>query len=413
MSMAHDLTCYRHSSSGALEDGSNRMRESRHPQWEPMTAYVADMSYFSGKMEAYLRYKGIPYQRKLATSGTMRDEVLPATGLMKVPVIRLADGQWLKDTTPMIDWFEDQYPNPPVVPEVPVLRFLSKLVEDYADEWCWRAALYWRWRPPATRRLLMRRIGEEVLADFPAPSWLGGWYYGRRQIATYLTGDGMSRETEPVIKRHYLDLLEAMEKLLEDQAFLLGSHPSLVDIALFGPMFRHYAQDPAPSLVMERRAPAVYAWVGRVWNARALSYAGQPVWGSFSHPGWSYFFEDIVRSYWPFLLANARAWKEGKSRIDHKAHGVTYRRLKVVHYRVFCLELLQNEYQRLSDADRESVARLVAPYGRLELIDGLESGLMKDHELPLRAGRPQPSRFQRFKLALTGTPWDMPVKPLQ
>jgi hypothetical protein len=223
----------------------------------------------------------------------------------------------------------------------------------------------------------------------------------------------MSRETEPVIKRHYLDLLEAMGKLLEDQAFLLGSHPSLVDIALFGPMFRHYAQDPAPSLVMERRAPAVYAWVGRVWNARALSYAGQPVWGSFSHPGWSYFFEDIVQSYWPFLLANARAWKEGKSRIDHKAHGVTYRRLKVVHYRVFCLELLQNEYQRLSDADRESVARLVAPYGRLELIDGLESGLMKDHELPLRAGRPQPSRFQRFKLALTGTPWDMPVKPLQ
>ena len=36
-----------------------------------MTAYVADMSYFSGKMEAYLRYKGITYQRKLATSGTM------------------------------------------------------------------------------------------------------------------------------------------------------------------------------------------------------------------------------------------------------------------------------------------------------------------------------------------------------
>ena len=36
------------------------MPESRHPDWEPITAYVADMSYFSGKMEAYLRYKEIP-----------------------------------------------------------------------------------------------------------------------------------------------------------------------------------------------------------------------------------------------------------------------------------------------------------------------------------------------------------------
>ena len=85
------------------------MAESRHPDWEPITAYVADMSYFSGKMEAYLRYKEIPYERRVVTSGVMRDEVLPATGLMKVPVIRLADGRWLKDTTPMIDWFEAKY----------------------------------------------------------------------------------------------------------------------------------------------------------------------------------------------------------------------------------------------------------------------------------------------------------------
>ncbi len=378
-----------------------------------MTAYVANMSYFSGKMEAYLRYKEIPYERRLVTSRVMRDEVFPATGLMKVPVIRLPDGQWLKDTTPMIDWFEARYPEPPVVPKDPVLRFVSKLVEDYADEWCWRAALYWRWRPPATRRLLMRRIGEEVLPDFPGPTWLSGWYYGRRQIATYLKGDGVSAETEPVVKQSYLDMLDAMSTLLADQPFLLGSHPSLVDIGLFGPMFRHYAQDPAPGAVMEERAPAVYAWVGRVWNARSSRYPRDPTWSGFSNSGWDYFLRDIVQSYWPFLLATARAWMEGKSRIDHEAHGVTYRNLKVVHYRVFCLELLQNEYSKLSAPHRELVDALLAPYGRLELIDGLESGLIEDHRLPLGPGRPQPSQLQRLKLALTGTPWDMPVEPRQ
>ena len=72
---------------------------------EPMTVYLADMSYFSGKMEAYLRYMEIHCERRLATSKSMLKEVLPARGLMNVPVVRLADGRWLKDTTPMIEWF--------------------------------------------------------------------------------------------------------------------------------------------------------------------------------------------------------------------------------------------------------------------------------------------------------------------
>ena len=387
------------------------MPQSRHPQWEPITAYVADMSYFSGKMEAYLRYKEIPFERRVVDSKVMRDEILPATGLMKVPVLQLANGQWLKDTTPMIEWLESSYPDPPVIPKDPVLRFMSKLVEDYADEWCWRAALYWRWQPLESRKLLMRRIGHEVLADFPAPKWLAGWYYGRRQMATYLAGDGMSATTEPHIRQQYLDLLDNMSLILADQPYLLGSHPTLVDIALFGPMFRHYAQDPTPSRVMEERAPAVYAWVGRVWNARAHRLGSEPSLGDFAHPGWEYFLREIAQNYWPFLLSNARAWAAGKSRLDHEAHGVTYENLKVVRYRVYCLEMLQNEYRALSDANREAVDALLRPYGTLNLLDPLDSGLIDEHHLPLRPGRAQPSALQRFKLGLIGTPWDMPAKP--
>ena len=70
-------------------NAENGMPQSRHPDWEPITAYVADMSYFSGKMEAYLRYKEIPFERRVVDSKVMRDEILPATGLMKVPVLRL------------------------------------------------------------------------------------------------------------------------------------------------------------------------------------------------------------------------------------------------------------------------------------------------------------------------------------
>lgn len=387
------------------------MPQSERSKWEPLTAYVADMSYFSGKLEAYLRYKEIPFERRVVDMKTLRTEIFPATGLMKVPVIRLANGQWLKDTTPMIDWLEEQYPEPPVIPTDAVLRFLSKLVEDYADEWCWRAALYWRWKPIESRRLLMRRIGHEVLGDFPAPNWLAGWYYGRRQIATYLDGDGLSPETEPHIRQHYLDLLDNMRLLLGDQPFLLGNHPTLVDIGLFGPMFRHYAQDPTPGRVMEERAPEVYAWVARVWNASAHRMPTAIELSDFSHPGWAYFLKEIAQVYWPFLVANARAWAAGQSRLDHQAHGVVYRRLKVVRYRVYCLEVLQHEYRALDESVRQAVDEMLLPYGRLELIDELDSGLLEEHRLPLRSERPQPSGLTRLRLALWGTPWDMPIEP--
>ena len=75
------------------------------------------------------------------------------------------------------------------------------------------------------------------------------------------------------------------------------------------------------------------------------------------------------------------------------------------------LEVLQSEYRRLSEADRNAVDEWLGPYGRLELIEGLDSALVEEHRLPLRTGRKQPSRLQRLKLALTGTPWDMPVEP--
>jgi hypothetical protein len=78
---------------------------------------------------------------------------------------------------------------------------------------------------------------------------------------------------------------------------------------------------------------------------------------------------------------------------------------------VYCLEVLQAEYRRLAEPDRNAVDELLRLDAGLELIEDLDSGLMEEHRLPLRTGREQPSGLQRLKLALMGTPWDMPVKP--
>jgi glutathione S-transferase len=276
---------------------------------EPLTAYVADVSYFSGKLEAFLRYKEIPYTRRAANVNTLLNEVYANTGMMKMPAVRLHDGKWLKDTTPMLQWFDQKKPAYSIYPEDPATNFIALLIEDYADEWCWRSALYWRWCFPETRALLGNRIGQEILGDWPIPNRLAGWYIGERQIRTYLKGDGLTRKTEPFVKNHYLDMLESMQGILSDSPYLLGAKPSIADFGLFGPMFRHFGLDPAPAQVMIEKAPAVYEWLARLWNERGSAIDEGLNFKDFGHSGWQYFLSEIIDVYVPFLKANAAAWR--------------------------------------------------------------------------------------------------------
>ncbi len=94
--------------------------------------------------------------------------------------------------------------------------------------------------------------------------------------------------------------------------------------------------------------------------------------------------------------------------MNFNSDGVTYPKLKVVHYRVYCLEVLQNMYCQLSKKDRNSLDNLLEPYGKLDLIQELDSGLLPEHELPLTLKNKSPNMLEKLILSATGTPWDMP-----
>jgi glutathione S-transferase len=114
------------------------------------TVYKSDISYFSGKLEAYLRYKGIVYKAVECGQREMK-KIAQTTGVKKMPAVEMDNGQWLFDTTPMLEWFEQQHPEPCTTPDDPALAFLALLIEDYGDEWLWRPAMWWRWVPRASR----------------------------------------------------------------------------------------------------------------------------------------------------------------------------------------------------------------------------------------------------------------------
>ena len=50
---------------------------------------------------------------------------------------------------------------------------------------------------------------------------------------------------------------------------MLGERPTIADIGLMGPFWRHFVHDPTPARLMQERAPAVFEWAARTWNARA------------------------------------------------------------------------------------------------------------------------------------------------
>ena len=100
-----------------------------------LVVYGSEISYFTGKLEAYLRFKEIPYERRPMTMRLFRGVVPEKTGAAQMPAVELPDGRWMTDTTPIIAWLETQHPEPAVIPEDPLQAFFSRLLEDHADEW--------------------------------------------------------------------------------------------------------------------------------------------------------------------------------------------------------------------------------------------------------------------------------------
>jgi len=329
-----------------------------------MNVYGLKVSYFTGKLEGYLRYKEIPHQFHSMTAVQFRKTVPQKTGAMQMPAVELPDGRWMSDTSPMIDWFETQYPEHPIVPSDPVQAYVCRLIEDYADEWLWRPAMHYRWSYPACSKLLRRQIVEEIAGDVPLPEWFKRIMTERRQHSNFVVRDGVNRKTWDHVERGYLNLLEILAPVFDARPFVFGNRPTLADIGLFGPLFRHFSMDPVPAAIMRETAPAVMEWVYRLWNAKASRIEGE------NAPGIP---DDILpllteigETHLQNLSANAQGWSRGDRHFDVILQGTQYTEIPVSRYRVWCLETLQERFGRLDENARDRLHGLLASQGCLE-----------------------------------------------
>ena len=345
-----------------------------------MIVYGVSVSYYTGKLETYLRYKGIDYTMTppYADAARIREQV----GAIQVPIVERDDGRWMSDSTPMILQLEQEHPTPGILPTDPVVRFISLLIEDYADEWLWRPAMHYRWSYDHGRELLSRILADEIAGHLKVPRWMTIRTLKKRQHTSFVIKDGVTADTWDHVEQGYFNALDTMTSILGHRPYILGNAPSLADFGLMGPMLRHFAQDPDPQEIMRNRAPAVYEWVARMWHAQHPDNG--PVFLEQIDEVMTPMLHEICETHLVQLRKNAAAFDRGAQRFEMTVQGCQYRELPVSRYRVWCLQQLKEHFSSLPATDQEDVRNLL-PWPEAAVLwdaDTVESGYDEAREAP-------------------------------
>jgi glutathione S-transferase len=320
-----------------------------------MKVYGASVSYYTGKLETYLRYKGIAYER--GSPYEEIHEIKAQVGSIQHPMVKRDDGRWMSDSTPMILQLETEYPERSILPEDPVVEFTAHLIEDYADEWLWRAAMHYRWSYDHDRELLCRILADELTSHVKLPRFWRCRMVKRRQQKGFVINDGVTTVSREHVEAGYHRILALMSSVLATRPFVLGDKPSLADIGLMGPMLRHFGQDPTPAEIMRDTAPFVFEWLARMWNARQQSVNGDFL--SAISDDLAPMLEEVCETHLVQLTDNAKAWHQSRDKFSMTVQGCHYQQLPVSRYRVYCLEMLRERFSALDENAQNAVKSLL------------------------------------------------------
>ena len=243
---------------------------------QPYTFYGWHASYFAGKARTYLHYKQVPLAEPTLTLWTLMGPVKRHTGAAAMPALRTPTGQWLSDSSEIIDHIEAAFPQRPVVPQTPVQRCVSYLLEAWFDEWWIPMAMHSRWSYPENYQDLFRRdVGNQLMPGFPRLAKNMAVDHVARMLRGMCPAVGIRPEQLGWLNswsEHALDLLHTH---LQAQPYLLGSRPSLADFALAGPMYGHLARDPWPAREWVAPRPALRQWTDRMAQPPAHAAQGE------------------------------------------------------------------------------------------------------------------------------------------
>lgn len=226
--------------------------------------YGAPLSLYTGKARAYLKFKQIQYEEVFSSRKVYTDIIVPKTGVRFIPVLETPSGEFVQDTSAIIDAIEESVSQRSVVPTMPKQKLVSAMFEMWGDEWLLIPAMHYRWNHN-NFPFIYEEFGKIAFPNMPAfirrfvGKKLGAKFKG------FVPMLGITKETIPAIEHWYEQLvLPTLNAHFKVHDYLLGSRPCVGDFGLMGPLYAHLYRDPAPGKLMKRIAPHVASWVERM-----------------------------------------------------------------------------------------------------------------------------------------------------
>lgn len=341
-----------------------------------------DLSYFTGKLEALLRAKGIAYHRNNITMGIW-GKLGRKVGVQQMPYVELPNGDFLSDTTLIQRYLDDVCEGPALSAAPGHARFISRLIEDWGDEYMWRPAMYYRWWVPESRHISARRIAEQIGADMKAPLWIKKRMIIRRQYGTYVYADGVRTAAQrEATENLYLTMLGHLDDIFAKRPYLLGNRPTEADFGLFGPFFRHFFGDPVPGAIMQDHARHVLLWAARLWASKPSDFEAQPIVADVPDD-LAPILKHIAGTYIPYLRANANAVAGDEKFTHYHGDGVDWKEFAKP-FRLWCLSDMQDQFKALDEAEQAKVRTLLSDQAVDQLMAALPATPVPPPALPIK-----------------------------
>ncbi|MEE2830162.1 MAG: glutathione S-transferase [Myxococcota bacterium] len=225
--------------------------------------YGWQVSPYSAKTRAYLRFKQIPFDDLSPSAMMLFRTIKKAVGWAVMPTVQRPDGSWMQDSSEIIDWFEAEFTDRSIRPPGGAQQLASLLLELHGDEWLPSLAMHTRWNIPENARFALDEFAREGVPWLPR-------FLGRplvrsaaNRMRSYLPVLGVQPETREGIEAFGKNLIATLQVHFSAHPFLLGGRPCLGDFALFGPLWAHVYRDPGSKEWFDG-APAVRDWFERL-----------------------------------------------------------------------------------------------------------------------------------------------------
>lgn len=217
------------------------------------------ISPFCEKIRRQLHWKGVEYsvqEYALAARGPVA-KLSPAG---KLPCLE-HDGKFIGDSTDIAHYIEKHFPQKSMLPEDKSLCGMTHILEDWADESLYFYEMYCRFymRDNGKRNFPRMLHHDKPLVQKILP------YLIHRALGKLLHMQGLARKTEEHVLRDLQRHIGAVDGLLEQSKWLVGSSISLADVGVY-PMVGAVA-DGVEGLACIKKYPKVLEWMERVEEA--------------------------------------------------------------------------------------------------------------------------------------------------